>query len=149
MRIPQPATRIPYPVFRIPHLVLRLVICGLLIASTSQSLKAKESNPSNRSGAIFATSDADGGRLSIRRSPTLGRNVSITLKIDGKLAGTVAWGRTYDRYITPGRHILTATPSRSRGVWQGTLNVRPGETYSYTASYNVNRLVLTPASGSR
>lgn len=129
--------------------VLRLAICGLLIASANQSVNAKESNSPRSSGAIFATSAAEGGRLVIRRSPTLGDNVAISILIDGKPAGTLVRARTYDRYITPGRHTLTASPTRSRDDWQGTLNVRAGETYSYTASYNVNRLVLTPVSGSR
>jgi hypothetical protein len=129
--------------------VLRLAICALLIASANQSANASDKNSSNPSGAIFATNAADGGRLFIQRSPVLGRNVSIVLTIDGKPAGTLLWGRTYDRYITPGRHILTASPNRSRGAWQGTLNVHPGETHSYSASYNVSKLVLTPVSGSR
>lgn len=124
--------------------ILRLATCALLVASANQSVKANESNSSHPNGAIFATSAADGGRLFVQRSPTLGRNVSITLTIDGKPAGTLTWGRTYDGYITPGRHVLTASPNRSREGWQGTLNVRRGETYSYSASYNVSKLVLTP-----
>ncbi len=128
--------------------VLRLAIGALLIASTHQSVKASDKDSSNPSGAIFANSATDGGHLVIRRSPSLGHNVTIYLSIDGQLAGTLTRGRTFDRYITPGRHVLTATPKRSsRSEWQGTLEVRRGETYSYTASYS-NKLVLTPASGS-
>ena len=126
-----------------------LLICALLIASANQSVNARDNNSSNRSGAIFATSAADGGRLFIRRSPVLGRDVAIALTIDGQLAGTLTSGHTYDRYITPGRHILIVSPNRSSGAWQATLDVRPGQTYSYSASYNVNKLVLTPVSGSR
>jgi hypothetical protein len=126
--------------------VLRLAICALLISSASQSLNAKENKSSNKSGAIFATGAADGGRLYIRRSPVLGDNVQITLKIDGQLAGTLVRKRTYDKYITPGRHVLIASPNRSGDPWQGILNVRAGETYSYTASYSGGKLVLTPAS---
>ena len=129
-------------------LVFRLTLCALLIASANQSVRARESNSSNPSGAIFATSAADGGRLVIRRSAVLGHNVRITLTIDGELAGTLVRGHTFDRYITPGRHILTASPSRSGDPWKGTLDMRPGRTYSYTASFNVDRLVLTPAPGS-
>ena len=128
---------------------MRLAICALLIASANQSVKAREKNSSNPSGAIFATSAADGGRLVIKRSPVLGSNVSVTLTIDGKPAGTLVRGHTYDRYITPGRHVLVASPSRSGATWRANLDVRPGETYSYSASYNVNKLVLTPLSGSR
>ena len=130
--------------------VLRLVICALLIASANQSVKARDNNPSNPSGAIFATGAADGGRLFIRRSPTLGDNVSIAIAIDGKPAGTLVRGhKVYDRYIAPGRHVLTAAYSGSGDEWKATLDVHRGETYSYTASYNVNKLALTPVSGSR
>jgi hypothetical protein len=127
--------------------VLRVTICALLIVNANQGVNARENDSSNQSGAIFATSAADGGRLVIQRSPLLGYNVTIALTIDGKPAGGLV-RRTYDRYIAPGRHSLAASPT-SGGAWEGTLNVRPGETYSYSASYNVNKLVLTPVSGSR
>lgn len=133
--------------FSVP--VLRLAICALLIASAHQSVNALESNSPNRSDAIFATSAADGGRLFMRRSPVLGYNVAIAITIDGKPAGTLMWGHTYDRYITPGRHILTALPTGLGGEWRTVLDVRPGQTYSYSAVYTVNKLVLTPVTGSR
>ena len=128
--------------------VLRLALGGLLIASANQCVQAKESDSSRPSEAIFATSAADGGRLVIRRSPLLGDNVSIAIFINGKPAGSMR-GRTYDRYITPGRHTLTASPDRAQGKWQGTLDVRVGETYSYTASSNNDKVVLTRLSGTR
>lgn len=128
---------------------LRLAIGALLIASAHQSVNAREANSSNPSGAIFATSAADGGRLLIRRSPTLGLNVTVAIAIDGKPAGTLVRGQVYDRYIAPGRRVLTAAYSGSGDEWKATLNVRSGETYAYAASYNVNKLVLTPVSGSR
>jgi hypothetical protein len=132
--------------FSVP--VFCLAIGALLIVSANQSAKARDSNSSNGSGAIFATSAADGGRLFIRRSPVLGVNVAISLTIDGKLAGTLARGHTYDQYLTPGRHVLIASPNRLRDEWQGILNVRRGETYSYTASISGKKLVLTPRGGS-
>ena len=126
-----------------------LAICGLLVAAANQRVDARESNAPKPSGAIFATSAATGGRLVIQRSPTLGDNVTISLMIDGQVAGTLVRARTYDRYITPGRHLLVASPNRSLGAWRGTLNVHPGETYSYTASSNVNELVLSPMKTTR
>ena len=127
--------------------VLRLAICALLIASANQSVNASENKSSNASGAIFATSAADGGRLLIKRSPVLGTKVSITLTIDGKPAGLIRRGQTYDKCITPGRHVLVASPSKAGSEWRTVLEVRPGQTYSYTASFNVDKLVLTPTSG--
>lgn len=128
----------------LPTPILLLLISVLLIASASQSLQARDNNSSAKSGAIFANTAAEGGRLLITRSPTLGRNVTISLKIDGQPAGSLTWGRTYDRFITPGRHVLTASASRTGSAWQATLDVRPSQTYSYSAAYSVDKLVLTP-----
>lgn len=110
--------------------ILLLLISVLLITSAN--------------GEIFAKPAAEGGRLLITRSPTMGRNVTIMLTIDGKPAGSLTWGRTYDRFITPGSHVLIASPSRTGRAWQATLDVRAGQTYSYSAAYNVDKLVLTP-----
>jgi len=126
-------------VFSVP--VLRIAI-GILLVASVPSLFARDADSS---GGVFATSAADGGRLLIKRSPVMGDNAAVTIMIDGKPAGTVSRNRGYDRYIAPGRHTLTAAPNRSGDPWHGTLNVRVGETYSYTASYNVNKVVLTPA----
>jgi hypothetical protein len=121
-----------------------LAIAALLITSAQQRAVAKENKAPAPSGEIFATGPTDGGRLYINRSPLLGVNVAVTIKIDGKPAGTLMRNRTYDRYITPGHHTLTALPSGTGGDYEGTLDVRAGQTYSYTASYNVNKLLLTP-----
>lgn len=129
-----------------PTPILLVLISGLLMASAPQSLQARENNSSAESGAIFAKTATEGGRLLITRSPTMGRNLTVNLKIDGQPAGSLTWGRTYDRYITPGRHTLIAAPSRTGRAWQGTLDVRPGQTYSYSAAYSVDRVVLTPKS---
>jgi hypothetical protein len=124
--------------------MLRVAVCALLAAGATSNLFARENDSSHLRGTTFAATAADGGRLVIRRSPTLGDNVSITLRIDGTMAGTLTRGRTFDRFITPGRHTLSALPNRSHSPWRGTLNVAAGGTYTYTASYNVSELVLTP-----
>lgn len=127
----------------------RVGLCALVVAAVGQTLSARDSHPTNASGEIFATSPADGGRLVIRRSPSLGHDVSMSIYIDGKPAGTLVRAHTYDRYITPGTHILSASPDSALARWQGTLNVRVGETNTYTASVSVDKLVLTPASALR
>jgi hypothetical protein len=131
------------------NVALGLTIGALLFASATQRVNAKENHSSNPTGAIFATSLANGGRLYIQRSPTLGANVSIALRIDGKAVGSLVRNHTYDKYITPGRHTLTATPNRSGGSWQGTMDVKAGLNYVYTASYNVDSLVLTASTPGR
>jgi hypothetical protein len=129
--------------------VMLLAIAALLITGANQSVQAHDNSYPHQSGAIFATSAADGGRLLIKRSPVLGYNVQIVFWIDGQLAGTSVRGHLYDRYITPGRHILVGFPNRSGAAWRGVLDVRAGQTYFYIASYNVTRLVLTPVTGFR
>ena len=111
--------------------VLRIAICALFIAGAQLS---------------FA---ADNGHLVIKRSPTLGSFVSVTVRIDGKLAGQLTRGRTFETNVAPGSHKLAASAGQGRTPWHGTLNVRAGETYTYTASLSVNELVLTPATASR
>ena len=84
------------------------------------------------------------GRLIIKRSPALGYNVTITVYIDGRLAGAFVRGHTFHRYISPGRHVITARPNRLRGDWSGILDVRPGQTYAFVASCPPQHLVLDP-----
>jgi hypothetical protein len=112
----------------LPTAILLVLTAVFFLASASQSL---------------ANSATQAGRLVISRSPTLGRNVTITLKIDGKLVGSIGSGRTYDQPIASGRHVLNASATRTAGSWQATLDVHAGQTYSYSAAYSVDKLVLT------
>src|SRR5205085_6960980 len=116
---------------------LRLVACAALFACASPPACARDHNA------------AGTGRLIIKRSVVLGHNVSVAIYIDGKPAGTLRRNHPFEKSLAPGRHVLVASPNRARGDWQTTLNVRAGETYTYTASYNVDKLVLTPATMSR
>ena len=109
-------------------LLLVLAICAALMANANLS----------------AATAAGGGRLLIKRSPVMADNVTIAVTIDGKPAGSVRRGQTYDQSIAAGHHVLTASPNRLGGKWSTTLEVRAGETYSFVASYNVDKLVLTP-----
>lgn len=101
------------------------------------------------SANISAATAADRGRLIIKRSPTLGDNIAVAVTIDGKPAGTVRRAHAYERSLAPGRHVLLVSPNRLRGPWRATLDVRAGETYSYIASYHIDKLVLTPVAKSR
>ena len=116
-----------------PAFFLLLAISAVLVAS---------------SAVIFAATAVD-GRLLIKRSPVMGDNVAITVKIDGKPAGVVRRGQAYEHYLTPGRHELTVSPNALGGRWSTTLEVRAGETFSYVVSYHVDKLVLTRVTTSR
>jgi hypothetical protein len=116
--------------------ILAIVLLAVLTVGASQTAGAAETKTQTTASA---------GRLIINRSPLLGRNVSLTINLDGRLAGTLGWRRTFDQSLAPGRHHLVAVPNRSGAAWQTTLDVRAGHTYSYTAHYNVDRLVLDRA----
>src|SRR5207248_11035556 len=65
-----------------------------------------------RSPHAVAPSQAP-ARLIIRRNPNLGVNVIVRLWIDGKPAGSIGYGHTYEGILTPGRHVLAVLASRS------------------------------------
>ena len=74
-------------------------------------------------------------RSVIRRVANLGVNVIVQLSIDGKPAGSLGYGHTYQGTLTPGRHVLAvrATRSLSPVPWEMALNARSGQTYTFTA----------------
>jgi hypothetical protein len=87
------------------------------------------------------------GLLRMKHSPVLGINVPIAVWIDGVQAGAFAKGHVYERYLTPGRHDLYASrPGRLSDSWYGTLDVRPGETYSFVVKCTPYRVILLPVS---
>ena len=75
-------------------------------------------------------------RLVIRRVANLGSNVIVQLWIDGKQAGSLGYGHTYNGTLTPGRHVLAVLASpgaRSPTPWEMALDVQSGQTYMFTA----------------
>jgi hypothetical protein len=121
--------------------MLLLAVSAFAVGGMIQPVQARDSNSSQ---SVFASSAADGARLYIKRSPVLAYNISISIMIDGQIAGTLVRARTFDHYIKPGRHVLVASPNRLRGDWSGVIDLQAGKSYAYIASYNVDRLRLDP-----
>ncbi|HEV3409211.1 MAG TPA: hypothetical protein VG095_02880 [Chthoniobacterales bacterium] len=112
-------------------LVLLVAACAFLFASAS------EANAARYGGTP--------GRIVIEYSPTLGINVALAVRIDGRNAGGFTRGHTYVRYLSPGRHhIWVARNGRLYGAWERTLYVRPGRTYAFLAKHRVNEVFLQP-----
>ncbi len=87
------------------------------------------------------------GILRMKHSPVLGINVPIAVWIDGVQAGAFAKGHVYQRYLAPGRHdVYASRPGQMYDSWYGTLDVRPGETYSFLVKCTVNHVILQPVS---
>ena len=117
---------------------LTIMITALAITS----LAAKE-KPAG-SDSVFATGMKDGGRLVIKRAPSLGNRLIIGLKIDGASA-SIGYGHTYRVYLRPGHHTLSviATPRpQNTEPWQMSLDVQAGQTYTFTAQSGPKRQLV-------
>ena len=125
-----------------PGLFLVLTICALVIAPAKQSFAREHVwSPSAR---------GEGGRVMMKFSPTVGINVGVSIRIDGRNAGAITRGHVVDRYIPRGRHVLSVSRNgRSDDVWHEILNVGPGQTYAYLIKYRVNQIVLQRVAGFR
>ena len=81
----------------------------------------------------------------VKRAANFGERVSISLVVDGKEVARLVQGRNYDGYVGPGRHVMSATvvPNLAYSpVWQREINVQSGQTYSFTAIWQGQRMVL-------
>ena len=90
-----------------------------------------------------------GGRLIVLRAPNFGWNLALNLQVDGRTVANVVQGRRYDHFVPAGRHVLTASAVPNYYFYQPTstvLNVRPGQTYVFTAIWqDTDRVVLVPS----
>jgi hypothetical protein len=127
------------PIFKVNRIsALTIIITALAITS----LAAKEKPPG--SDSVFATGMKDGGRLVIKRAPSLGNRLIIALKIDGASA-SIGYGHTYRAYLRPGHHTLSvqATPKpQNAEAWEMSLDVQAGQTYTFTAQSGPKRQLV-------
>jgi hypothetical protein len=120
---------------RANFVIVGSVVVALLVASANQIT----AGPSEYSRAE--------GILRMKHSPVLGINVPIAVWIDGVQAGAFAKGHVYERFLAPGRHdIYASRPGQMFDSWYGTVDVRPGETYSFLVKCTVNHVILQPVS---
>src|SRR5438552_2527193 len=99
--------------------------------------------------SIGTAAAQSGGRLIVLRAPNFGWNLALHLQIDGRTAANVVQGRRYDHFLPAGRHVLTVSAVPNYYFYQPTstvLNVRPGQTYVFTAIWqDTDRVVLVPS----
>lgn len=94
------------------------------------------------------------GRLIVTRDASLGRNLVITLRIDGRTVANLMQGSRFDNPVWTGRRVLSVsirtnspwpwqtTPNASQST-STTVNVRRGRTYRFTAVWRrPDRVVL-------
>jgi hypothetical protein len=85
------------------------------------------------------------GHLIVNRVANFGTDLSLVVSVDGRDVGSFTEGRGYDGYLPAGKHTLTARVDPDRlgtGPTRKTLTVQAGQTYSYTAAWSGQNLVL-------
>jgi hypothetical protein len=88
---------------------------------------------------------ANSGHLIVTRVANFGTDLSLVLSVDGKDVGSFTEGRSYSGYLPAGQHVLTARVDPNPGgkrPGRKTLTVKAGQTYSYTAAWSGQNLVL-------
>ena len=95
--------------------------------------------------AATAPIPANSGHLIVTRVANFGSDLSLVLSVDGKDVGSFTEGRNYSGYLSAGQHRLTARVDPNPGgkrPGRKTLTVQAGQTYSYTAAWSGENLVL-------
>ena len=93
---------------------------------------------------------ANSGHLLINRVPNFGSNMVLVVSVDGKDVGSFTEGRNYSGYLPAGQHVIMARvdPNQTGAApARKTLNVKAGQTYSYTAGQSGGRMTLVQNQG--
>jgi hypothetical protein len=85
------------------------------------------------------------GHLIVTRVANFGSDLSLVVSVDGKDVGSFTEGRQYSGYLPAGQHVITARVDPNPGgrrPGRKSLTVQAGQTYSYTAAWSGEKLVL-------
>jgi hypothetical protein len=85
------------------------------------------------------------GHLIVTRVANFGADLGLVLSVDGKDVGSFTEGAQYSGYLSAGQHRLTARVDPNRtgtAPARKTVTVQAGQTYSYTAAWSGQKLVL-------
>jgi hypothetical protein len=117
------------------------IICILTLACAGIALVGCETT---QSGAA-AAAPPNSGHILISRVANFGTDLSLVVSVDGKDVGSFTEGRGYDGYLPAGQHQITirVDPNRAgTGPARKTVTVQAGQTYSFTAAWSGQKLVL-------
>jgi hypothetical protein len=90
------------------------------------------------------------GHLLINRVANFGSDLSLVVFVDGKNVGAFTEGRNYSGYLTAGQHVIMARVNPNltdAGPAKKTLNVKAGQTYSFTAGLSGGKMTLVANQG--
>ena len=124
-------------------------LLGVACACLALAACTTDQSGTSSTGTSAAGSSSD-ARLIVHRSPTFGGGF-LTLTLDGKQVANVEISRTYDAYVSPGKHVLTAvhTPNIAAQIPASvTFTAEKGKTYSFIAQWQDKDLILVRDLGS-
>jgi hypothetical protein len=92
-------------------------------------------------GHAGAGAPADGGaaRLIVYRLPSIGAAIIAQLYVDDVVVGAIGYGHTYEGFLKPGRHVLSALATPDPIWWDRPptiVDVESGRTYRFTVMGN-------------
>ena len=123
------------------------IICTLTLTCAGIFLAGCETTGT---GAATAPPPPNSARLVVDRVANFGSDLVLVLSIDGKDVGTFTEGAHYSGYLPAGQHTITARVSPNEtGIRSArkTLNVKAGQTYSYTAGISGGSMTLVRNQG--
>ena len=123
--------------------ILQVTIACLLLgvgglAATSQAARKPAA------GGTVESTEAP-ARFVIHRLPSLGTNVVLNVAVDGKEAGPLIYGHTFNKSLPAGRHVVAIkvadnpAPDTTASV---TVDAQSGKTYNFTAQDASGNLAL-------
>jgi hypothetical protein len=118
--------------------ILSLACAGLIFAGCATTNQATAPIPANS------------GHLLINRVPNFGSNMVLVVSVDGKDVGSFTEGRNYSGYLPAGQHVIMARvdPNQTGAApARKTLNVKAGQTYSFTAGLSGGNMTLVRNQG--
>jgi hypothetical protein len=122
------------------------IICILTLACIGLILVGCETTQQGAS----APPPPNSARLLVNRVANFGSDLSLVLSVDGKDVGSFTEGRSYSGYLSAGQHVITARIDPNLGGTRParkTLNVKAGQTYSYSAGQSGGNMTLVRNQG--
>ena len=122
------------------------IICIITLACAGMALVSCETTQS----AAASAPPPNSARLLINRVANFGSDLSLVVSVDGKDVGSFTEGRNYSGYLPAGQHVITARVDPNQagaGPARKTLNVKAGQTYSYTAVLSGGNMTLVRNQG--
>jgi hypothetical protein len=123
------------------------IICILTLACIGLITVGCETT---QQGAATAPPPPNSARLLVNRVANFGSDLVLVLSVDGKDVGNFTEGRSYSGYLSAGQHVITARVDPNQtGILAAkkTLNVKAGQTYSFTAGQSGGSMTLVSNRG--